>query len=179
MQLKSVIIVPVKLTNDETDNILETMVVRDDIEKETKKTRISTNIEKLKQGEFRLQILKEFREKTGTNCSRFQALKIKDLFNQSDNHYRLFRKLLNLTLEMPALCSLIDLRSIYNINFKINSNYYGAFNYMPYKLRSILLPIAVNLKYFENLNLSKNMKKSNAKFLLKLCGTQVGRVKKL
>jgi hypothetical protein len=109
------------------------------VNKDSNEISVTTNLDDNKKGAFNLQILKEYREKTGTNCSRFQALKIKDAFNISDLHYRLLRKLLNLTTELRCLNVLTDLRAVFNINFKINSNYYGVYNSLPHKLKSVLL----------------------------------------
>ena len=88
-----------------------------------------------------------------------------------------------MTIELPTLFTIKDLRAIYNINFEIKTNYYGAYNSMPYKLRSILLPIANSLNLFENskIQLVGGKKICLTPFVIKLCGdgTNVGRVKKL
>jgi hypothetical protein len=100
-----------------------------------------------------------------------------------DRHYKLLRKLLNLTTELPCLNVLTDLRAVFNINFKINSNYYGVYNSLSHKLKSVLLPIASGMNLFDESNILKDGTNliSKKKIQLKLGGdgTNLGRVKKL
>ena len=97
---------------------------------------------------------------------------MKDQFNLSDNHFKMFRSELNLKKELPSLYNLIVVRRRIEALFPIRKTFNGVSNELVNKLRSVLYPLITNID--ENFQL-----KEDKLIRIKICGdgTNVGKKK--
>ena len=79
---------------------------------------------------------------------------------------------------MPPLNSIINLRKTFQPTFTIYQNYYGVYNDIEYKFKTVLDSIADRLGYFNLNNIIESEKSriSKTPFNIKLCGdgTNIG-----